>query len=42
MYWRVEGLAPAYREDCMQAYYNSRKHFLEFAKKRNINVEGID
>ena len=42
MYWRVEGLAPAYREDCMQAYYNSRKHFLEFAKKRNINVEVID
>ena len=25
MYWRVEGLAPAYREDCMQAYYNSIK-----------------
>ena len=42
MYWRVEGLSPLYREDCMQAYYNSRKHFLEFAKKRNINVEGID
>ena len=25
MYWRVEGLAPAYREDCMQSYYNSIK-----------------
>ena len=27
MYWRVEGLAPAYREDCMEAYYDSRKRF---------------
>ena len=25
MYWRVEGLSPLYREDCMQAYYNSIK-----------------
>ena len=23
MYWRVEGLSTAYREDCMQSYYNS-------------------
>ena len=23
MYWRVEGLSPLYREDCMQSYYNS-------------------
>lgn len=25
MYWRVECLSPLYREDCMQAYYNSIK-----------------
>ncbi len=42
MYWRVEGLSPAYREDCMEAYYNSRKHFLAFAKKKNINVEDMN
>ena len=42
MYWRVEGLALAYREDCMEAYYDSRKQFLEYAKKRHLNVEGVD
>lgn len=25
MYWRVGGLVSAYREDCMQSYYNSIK-----------------
>ena len=25
MYWRVEGLALFYREDCMQSYYNSMR-----------------
>ena len=25
MYWLVGGLVPAYREDCMQSYYNSMR-----------------